>query len=204
MKCAIYARVSTVDKDQDPEVQLRLLRARAVADEMEVYEEYVDYASGKDWNRPRLLQMFRDAKAHRFKTIYILRLDRLSRSVFDFLEMLKKFKAMEPPINIVSMKDVGNVDTTTPEGEFLLTILLAFDQMERRVLGERTKEGLAKARADGVVLGRRAHAVDVEGVLARMEDETLADIAEDLGISKRTLQRRLAAYRRGDNDGGCP
>jgi len=174
---------------------------RAEADEMETYKEYVDFASGKDWNRPELLQMIRDARAHRFKTIYILRLDRLSRSVFDFLEMLKMLKDLRPPVNIISTQDVGNVDTTTPEGEFLVTILMAFAQMSRRVLSERTKEGLAKAREDGKQIGRKAHNIDVEAVLTRMEDETLANIAEDLGVSRRTLQRRLAAYRRGDTKG---
>ncbi len=200
MKCALYARVSTIDKDQDPEVQLRLLRARAVADEMEIYEEYVDYASGKDWNRPRLLQMFRDMKANRFRTIYILRLDRLTRSLDDFTTLLTNLDKAN--ISIVSIKDVGEVDTSTPHGEFLLHILVAFAQMSRRMLSERTKEGLEKARANGKQIGRKEVDINVQEVIRRQEEgEILTDIASSLDVSKRTLQRRLAAYRRGDNNG---
>ena len=199
-KCALYARVSTVDKDQDPEVQLHLLRLRAESDGCEIYEEYVDEASGKDWNRPALLQMWSDARANRFKRIYILRLDRITRSMRDFTTILGYLD--EKGLQLVSVKDVGTVDTRSPTGEFLLHVLMAFAQMEARLISERTKEALAKAKAEGKQIGREEVPIDVEDVLRRMrEGEFLKDIAADLGVSKRTLQRRLARHRRGDNEG---
>ena len=70
------------------------------------------------------------------------------------------------------------------------------------MLSERTKEGLEKARANGKQIGRKEVDINVQEVIRRQEEgEILIDIASSLDVSKRTLQRRLAAYRRGDNNG---
>ena len=177
MNVAIYARVST-DKceicgknpashplnafpgaghpfrGQDPEVQLRELRAWCAAQNHTIVREYVDRGvSGSKASRPQLDQLMADAcKGLRdIEVVCVLRLDRFGRSVQHLHKAVGDLLAAK--VDFVSVKD--NFDLTTPMGKLLFGILAVFAEFEKNVIAERTKDGLKKARADGHIPGRK-------------------------------------------------
>jgi predicted site-specific integrase-resolvase len=88
MRVALYARVSTIDQGQNPETQLFRLREVAKARGWEIFDEYIDFASGKDPNRPQLKRLMADAKQHRFDMVFITRIDRMMRSTKNLFNVL--------------------------------------------------------------------------------------------------------------------
>jgi DNA invertase Pin-like site-specific DNA recombinase len=106
-----------------------------------------DIASGSRADRPGLLRALAAVEAGDVGAIVCLRLDRLSRSVADFARMLERF-----PSSIVCL-DLG-IDPSTPAGEMTATVVCAMAQMERRLIGQRTREAMAQLKARGVHVGR--------------------------------------------------
>ncbi|SDN51241.1 Site-specific DNA recombinase [Klenkia soli] len=106
--------------------------------------------SAKDLNRPALTDALERLDRHRADVLVVSKLDRLSRSVHDFSGLLQRAERRGWSVVIV---DLG-VDTTTPAGEANATVMSAFAQLERRLIGQRTREALAAKRAAGVRLGR--------------------------------------------------
>src|SRR5688572_3039614 len=156
MRVALYARVSTADKDQHPETQLRPLREHLAAlgrtAEVEPAGEYVDRASADDlrgrraWRR--LLEL---AHRRRVDLVVVWKLDRAFRSVLDGATTLQALRAAG--CGLRSLQEPW-IDTTTPVGEALNHIPLAWAQLEKRQLAERVRAGMARARAEGKALGR--------------------------------------------------
>lgn len=143
---ALYARVSTSDKGQDPEVQLQPLRAMAASRGWKVEIEYVDHGfSGAKDRRPKLDQLMMDViKGRRdFQAVLVWKFDRFARSSKHLLSALETFN--ENSVAFVSMTE--GVDTSTPLGKLVFTILGAVAEMERALIIERIKAGLAKAGA---------------------------------------------------------
>jgi len=149
---ALYARVSTDDKGQNPEVQLEPLRAYAKLRGLTVVAEYVDFLSGSKRSRPELDRMMADAKDKKFDAVLVWKFDRFARSVIHLTTALESFKSW----GISFMSITEQVDTSTPMGKLVFTILGAVAEMERDNLIERTKAGLKHARSKGIKLGRRA------------------------------------------------
>lgn len=106
-----------------------------------------DIASGAKVDRPGLQRALTSVQTGEANCIVVLRLDRLSRSVKDFSDMLARF-----PSGIVCL-DLG-IDPTTPSGEMIVTVVAAMVQMERRLISQRTKEALAVKKAQGIQIGR--------------------------------------------------
>lgn len=150
MKAALYARVSTRDKDQDPETQLVALREWALRQGAEC-EEFVDYASGKDLtHRDAWLRMMQRLGRRKLDTLAVVRLDRAFRSVIDMHATLGELEARG--VRFVSITQP--IDTGSSLGRFMLTVLAAVAELEREIIGERVREGLARARQQGKQLGR--------------------------------------------------
>ena len=195
MRIALYARVSTKDKGQDHENQLRELRAfveRKAADGWTLAVEYVDRASGKTADRPAFKRMFEAASRKEFDLVLFWALDRFSREgVVETLQHLQKltnygvewFSYREEYLRSVGMfRDA------------VLAILACIAQQERTRISERVTAGLARARAQGKALGRPRAAVRTERVLAlRGRGLSLRKIAEHTGVSPMTAQRILKA-----------
>ena len=189
-KVALYARVSSREESerQDPENQLRILRRKVEWDEVDVYKEYIDYAPGSDPNRPQLQQMLRDMTAMRFRAIYIVRLDRITRSLRNLLTMIEEFNAHG--VELVCTEQDIRTDSST--GKLLTHFLGAIAEFERDLISERTKEGLARARAEGRFPGRVPLEVDIDRARAmKYEGKTNREICDELGVSRATLLRRL-------------
>ena len=144
-RAGLYARVSTEDRGQDPETQLRPLREYAERRGFAVTEEYVDHASGSRNDRERYRAMLEDARKRRFDVLLVWRYDRFARSTRALVNALGEFKARG--VAFISYQE--NVDTTTPQGELVFGMMANLAQFESALIGERVKAGMARAKAQG-------------------------------------------------------
>ena len=190
MKVALYARVSKSDVEaQDPENQLIRLRKYAQDKEYEVYEEYVDRASGADPNRPALEKMLRDARGNRFSLIVVVRLDRLGRSMPNLYALITELDANSVKFHCI---DQPQVSTESAMGKIVLAVLGAVAEFERELISDRTKDGLEKARRQGKQIGRKPVRIDFERVAElKAQGWGIKRIAADLGVAPETLRRGL-------------
>jgi len=185
---ALYARVSTRDKNQNPETQLIQLREWARRQGAE-FTEYVDLASGKDLNRPAWKDLTKDWRRGKIDAIAITRIDRAFRSSADMHNVTTELERRGIRFAIIT----SPIDTGTPSGKMLNSILAAFAEFERDMISARVKEGLARAKRDGKKLGRPKARLSPERA-ARVLDEHEGDAeqaAKSLGVSKATFYRRL-------------
>src|SRR6202041_2553336 len=185
MNIALYARVSTMN-GQDPEMQLREIREYCQRRSWTVSAEYVDAGiSGAKEKRPELDRLLADAHRRHFDAVVVWRFDRFARSVSHLLRALEIFKSLG--IEFVSLSE--QVDTSTPTGKMVFTVLGAAAELERSLIGERVKAGLRNARAKGKSLGRPRVVVDAARIAAlRASGASWQTITEQLGISAGTAK----------------
>jgi DNA invertase Pin-like site-specific DNA recombinase len=181
MKIALYARVSTTDKGQDPEMQLRELREYCERRKLEIAHEYVDNGvSGSKESRPELNRLMADANRRKFDAVLVWKFDRFARSTSHLLKALETFQSLK--IDFVSLTE--GIDTSTPVGAMVFTILGAVGQMERELIRERIRAGVRNARAKGKRLGRPRVAVDASVVASmRAAGDSYRAVASKLGVS---------------------
>lgn len=186
IRAALYARVSTLD--QDHAMQLTELRELAERRGWSI-TEYTDEVSGARRRRPGLDRLRADLQAGRIHVVAVWRLDRLGRSALDLLHLLRDITTAGA--SFVSARDAG-LDTTSPAGEVLLMMLAAFAQFERSIMQERTRAGLAQARARGRRLGRPPLALDQASAEAAVAAHGgIAAAARALRVSRNALKARL-------------
>ena len=192
MKAAIYARVSTANNGQDPTVQTRELREYCQRRGWNVAGEYVDVGiSGTTEKRPKLDRLMADAHRRRFDAVVVWRFDRFARSVSHLLRALETFKALG--IEFVSLSE--QMDTSTPTGKMVFTVLGAVAELERSLIAERVRAGLRNARAKGKRLGRPPAQVNAGRVAAlRQRGASWATVAARLGIGRATAQRAMQRF----------
>jgi len=188
MRVGLYARVSTHNGQQDPEMQLRDLREYCAQRSWEVSGEYVDHISGSKDKRPELDRLMADAYRRRFAAVVVWKFDRFARSVSHLLRALEMFRALG--IEFVSLSE--QVDTSTPMGKLVFTMLGAVAELERSLIVERVKAGLRNARAKGKRLGRPRVSISAARIQdLRAEGMSLRDIATRCRVSKTTVIRSL-------------
>ena len=197
MRVGIYARVSTSDKDQDPQNQIGPLLEFVEAQGWKVYGVFVDYVSATDLaRREQWAKMLEDASKRRFDLLLVWRLDRAFRSVLDAANTLERLRAWG--VGLRSYTESW-LDTTTPFGEALYYITAAYAQLERGILAERVKAGMDRARRQGRRIGR-PRVTDQPGfedrfggVLERLEAGELSrtQAAQELRIGYATFKRLL-------------
>jgi DNA invertase Pin-like site-specific DNA recombinase len=187
MRTALYARVST--KDQSCDMQLRDLRTYCAARNFDVRHEYVDNAqSGAKDSRPELNELMADARKRKFDAILVWRFDRFARSTKHLLLALEEFRALG--IQFISYQE--NIDTSSPLGQAMFTIVGAVAQLERDLIRERVSAGIRNARACGKQLGRPRRIVNRDEISRlRSEGASLRQIAEKLGVGYGTVRLRL-------------
>jgi DNA invertase Pin-like site-specific DNA recombinase len=195
-RAAIYARVSTLNGTQDPSMQTRELEQYCQRRGWQVFDCYVDNGvSGKKDSRPQLNRMMQDAHERRFDVVVVWRFDRFARSVSHLLRALETFNSLG--VQFVSLSE--QVDTSTPMGKMVFTVLGAVAELERNLIVERVRAGLRHARAKGKRLGRPRKDVDAAEVRSlRAAGESWRKIARKLDVSVGTV---FAAGQgdRGDN-----
>jgi len=187
MKSAIYARISTNNKGQDVDLQLRDLREYCKQRGYEIVHEYVDKGiSGSKSSRPQLNRLMEHAASHKFETIIVWKLDRFGRSVRHLVNAIAELESYG--VSFVSLKD--SIDLSTPQGRLMFQIIAAMAEFERALICERVKAGMANARAKGRQLGRPSLGINPEDV-ARLKacGSSWNAISEALSCSPATAKR---------------
>jgi DNA invertase Pin-like site-specific DNA recombinase len=199
-KVICYTRVST-DEQADSGAGLAAQRAAILGEAQrrgwaECDLTFIEDAgfSGRDLNRPGIVEALDALHHHKADTLVVSKLDRLSRSMMDFAVLMNR--ATKEKWALVAM-DLG-VDSGTPQGEMMAHVLATFAQFERRLIGQRTKDALAARRASGVRLGRPR--VLSDEIVARIVSErkagaTLKAIAAGLDRDGVTTARGGAGWR---------
>jgi DNA invertase Pin-like site-specific DNA recombinase len=151
LRVAIYARVSTRDKDQDPEVQLEELRAYAAARDWSA-SEFVDTAAAGDMeHRTAWRQLLVDASRRRIDRILVWKLDRAFRSTLHALRTLEELEHAGVGFASITQPEL---DTASPTGRLVFTIMAAVAEMERQLIADRVREGMRHAARRGTHVGR--------------------------------------------------
>ncbi len=190
--CALYARVSKDGGYQDPETQLIKLREFASRQGYRIHKEYVDNASGGQQHRPALDQMIRDARGNRFRKIIAVRIDRLGRSVKNLLTTLEELDEMGVGLVCTDQE----INTSTPMGKIIFIVIGAMAELELELIRDRTRDGLAKARAKGVRLGKPPNPATTADILRLKADGlSMQQIAEIVGMTRQGVRKRLRAAR---------
>ena len=190
-KVGLYGRVSTTDKGQDPELQLKDLRQYASARGWKVFGEYVDRGvSGAKDKRPELDRLMEDARKRRIDGILVWKLDRFGRSLKSLVTTLEELRALG--IQFVSYTE--NLDFSTPAGRAMANLIGVFAEFERDLIRERVKAGIQNAKSKGIRVGRRP-LID-EKLLRTVRDRrdkgmSLRTISKELGVSKSLVHKSL-------------
>ena len=197
MNVALYARVST--DGQDPELQLVALRAHAVNRGWTITGEFIDQGySGAKEKRPALAQLMKAAWAGGLQAVLVWRFDRFARSVTHLTKALEEFRSLN--LNFISLQK--QFDTSTPIGQAMFTIIGVMAQLERDIIRERVRAGLAVAKARGKRLGRPSVRVNQQELRSlQTSGLSLHEMARQLHCSRSTVRRRLKGVQhetRGD------
>jgi DNA invertase Pin-like site-specific DNA recombinase len=190
---ALYARVSTKDRGQDTENQLAQLRAFCATSGYTIVHEYIDHATGKQADRVEFQKMFAAASRREFDLLVTWALDRLSREgVATTFEHIKRLRSYG--VEYVSFTE-AHFRTTGPAGELMIAVAAWIAEQERKRISERTLAGLAKARKQGRIGGKRPLVTDRDRI-AQLDESglTMREIAEEMGISAASVCRVLKAH----------
>jgi DNA invertase Pin-like site-specific DNA recombinase len=190
-RVAIYARVSTKDKGQEVENQLRQLREFSVLQTWSIVREYVDHETGSTNDRAEFQAMFRDASQRKFDVLLFWALDRLSREgVLETLQHLNRLTACGVGYRSFTEQ---YFDSCGVFKDAVIAIIATVAKQERVRISQRVKAGLCVARAKGKQLGRPKVVVDVARIASlRAQGHSWRNITEELGIGKGTAQRALS------------
>jgi DNA invertase Pin-like site-specific DNA recombinase len=204
-RAAIYIRVSTAAKarggadapfEQNPEVQEQPLRDLAGQRGWLIHKVYSDRISGARSDRPGLKALMQDARRGRFELVLVWRFDRFARSVEQLVTALAEFRTLG--VDFISHQEA--LDTSTPMGKAMFTIIAAMAELERSVIRERVQAGLDYARRNGTksgnAIGRPRRVFDKEEVVRlRQTGVSIAAIAMQLKLSVGTVARSLQECR---------
>ncbi len=150
---ALYCRVSTIDQSKADfsslKTQEQMLREKCVREGWKVYKVYVDTKSGSTLDRPEIVKLLHDAEEKKFNVVVATKLDRISRSVKDFIELDEKLNSLGVDITLTTQP----IDTTTPAGKMQRNVMMSFAQFEREIIAERTRESTYARAKKGMFLG---------------------------------------------------
>src|SRR5215471_5577460 len=205
-RAALYVRVSTTNRairnqavfEQNPEVQEAPLRAMAEQRGWSVVRVYSDRMSGAKSDRPGLNALMRDARRGAFDVVVVWRFDRFARSIEQLVLALAEFRTLG--IDFVSSQEA--LDTSTPMGKAMFTIIGAMAELERNVIRERVLSGLEYARRNGTksgkAIGRPKRIFNRDEVLRlRAGGVSIEKIARAMGLGVGTVARVMRAAESG-------
>lgn len=180
-----YVRVSTAEQNEERQIE--------ALEKFNINKWFTEKVSGKDTNRPQLQKMLEYVREG--DTIYIHDFSRLARSTKDLLEIVEKLTA--DGVTLVSNKE--NIDTSTPQGKLMLTMIGAIYEFERANLLERQREGIAIAKKKGMYKGRKEVTVDKAFFTTQYEryksrEINKGQLAKILDVSRPTLDKLIIKY----------
>ncbi len=186
-RVGIYVRVST--KDQSVEMQTNDLERYSKERGFRIFKVYKDNGfSGSQESRPALSELMNDAKKRKFDIVLVWRFDRFARSTKHLISALYEFRNLG--IYFISYQE--NIDTSSPLGEAIFTIISAMAKLERDIIAERVKGGLRKAKANGKRLGRPKSEVDTGKIVEyRRQKKSIRQIARELNLTNNLVFRTL-------------
>ena len=179
-----YIRVSTLEQNEGRQIEA-LTKAGVETDNL-----FIDKMSGKNADRPELKKML--AFVRRGDTVIVESISRLARNTKDLLAIVDLLQSKGA--DFISQKEA--IDTTTPQGKFMLTVFSAMAELERESILERQREGIALAKENGVYKGRKKIEVDTDAFRAvvadwRADKITAVEAMKRLNLSKNTFYRRV-------------
>ncbi|MBR4589125.1 MAG: recombinase family protein [Bacteroidaceae bacterium] len=183
MKVA-YVRVSTIEQNEARQIE--------ALKKFNIEKWFIEKVSGKDTNRPELKSLLEFVREG--DTVYIHDFSRLARSTKDLLDIVEQLD--NKGVHLVSNKE--NIDSSTPTGKLMLTMIGAIAEFERTNLLERQKEGIAIAKQNGAYKGRKAIEIDnrfkTEYDRYLKREITKKEFANILNISRPTLDKMIKEY----------
>lgn len=190
MKIWIYARTSTTDK-QDLDTQLFPLREYAKARWFTIYKEYTDKVSWWKESRPKLDELMSDAQKRKIDWVLVFRFDRFSRSTKQLINTLELFNNLW--VHFLSYNE--NIDTSSPAGKVLFTMISAFSEFEKSIIQERVKAWLQKAKSKWKSLWRPKVDTDVLKIIKLKEKWiSFRNIADKLKLKKSNVYNKYTSY----------
>src|SRR6516225_2463056 len=192
MRIAIYARVSTEDKGQDPENQLRQLRQWCASAGHELVHEYVDHESGRKGTKDRkqFARLFEDAHKRRFDCVLFWALDRFTREgMIPTIMYLRRLA--DCGVSFHSYTEAHLSTDNELVGNILLAVMSSLAKLESQKISERTRAGMARARAQGKRIGRPALDPALQRKIAKQLGAGMSAyaIAKQLGIDAHTVAK---------------
>jgi DNA invertase Pin-like site-specific DNA recombinase len=186
-RVAIYARVSTDEGKQTPENQLRQLRTYAKTRGFTIAGEYIDYATGRSEERTNYKRLLDAVRKRQVDIVLVWRYDHFARSTKALINALTEFKSLG--VDFISYSE--NIDTTTPQGEMVFTIMASLAQFESALIGERTKAGMQRAKAQGKHIARPPISPALKREIAKLvrEKVSINQIAKRLQIGYATAHK---------------
>ena len=174
-----YVRCSTAEQNEDRQIE--------AAKKIGAEKIYIDKMSGKDMNRPQLKAMLSFIREG--DIVYCYDVSRIARNTQDFLKMVELFNSKG--VEFVSQKE--NIDTSTPQGKFMLTVFAAMAQLERECIRQRQKEGIEIAHEKGVKFGRppAVKPKNFDAVVARWRNGeiTAVQAMKETGLTRCTFYK---------------
>jgi len=188
-RAALYMRISP-GLHGTTETQAFALRDYAERRGFNVVEEYRDERiSGGQESRPALDRLMKDARGRKFDLVIVARFDRFARSVSHLIWALEEFNHLG--LEFISLSE--SVDTSTPMGKMIFTVLGAVAELERNLIKERIHMGLGRARKQGKQLGRPHRIFDRERAREMLETNSVREVARQLGVSRSVIERLRSA-----------
>ena len=192
-QCAIYARISTSDKGQSTEMQVKDLVEYAALKGLPVYRIYEDKGySGSSSNRPMLNDLLQDVRDGKVTHVLCWRLDRWFRSLKEVINTLAEMN--ERGVTFVSLKD--GIDMGSSTGRLMAGLLAVFGQFELEVIRERVRSGLDNARRNGRIGGRRRRIDYAKVSELRKQGMSLSEIARQVGATSGAISKTLKKSRK--------
>ena len=195
MKVALYARISTDNLGQDIDRQLHEVRVYCERMEYEIVDEYIDEGFARTTrSRPSLDKLIKDARQRKFKLVVSDELSRFAGTPALLLNLLEELKLWN--VHLVSVKE--GIDTSTPMGEMVATMLSAISKMELFNLSHRVKSGIANARRkSGGDWGRKTNLTDEvkEQILEKRNSGWgIKKLCKEFAVSHQTLRKFLPEF----------
>src|SRR5215470_16181930 len=188
-RIATYLRVSTKHHGQNLDTQRLALQDYARNRGFETVAEYADHGvSGSKDRRPELDRLMKDARARKFDAVLVARFDRFARSTKHLVTALEEFGALG--VDFVSLSE--SVDTSTPMGKMIFTVLSAVAELERNLIRERVHMGISRARKQGKPLGRPKRVFDREKAQKMLQSMSVREVARQLGVSRGVIERSIS------------
>jgi DNA invertase Pin-like site-specific DNA recombinase len=174
----------------EPQTQLRQLRVYAKARGFVPAGEFIDYASGTREDRTNYKRLYELVRKREVDVILVWRYDRFARSTQALVNALTEFESLG--VDFISYQE--NIDTTTPQGKMVFTIMASLAQFESSLISERVKAGMERAKAQGKQIGRRETTEEKKKMIRKLRDKeglSLDEISERLKVSHGTVWNYL-------------